>query len=71
VNHIPIPWDEPLWNDNPIQFARLLCEIVATQDNLNFEVLSESMDLEVDDINELLERANEVWELAKANVTQP
>lgn len=54
-----------LWHDNLIQFARLLCEIRATQDTLDDLVLAASMDLELSDIDELFERAHEVWELAK------
>jgi hypothetical protein len=58
----------PRWNDNLVQFARLLAEIVATQD-LDNETLCASMDLEQDDINELFERAQEMWEQIKAAVS--
>ena len=54
-----------LWENNAIQFPRLLCEIMATQ-QLDCSALAESMDLEVDAIKELFERANEAWESAKA-----
>jgi hypothetical protein len=56
----------PLWNDNLLQFARLLSEITATQDNLDYDALCESMDLELVDVAELFERAQDVWEAAKA-----
>jgi hypothetical protein len=53
------------WEDDLVQFARLLCEIVATQDNLQIDALCESMDLLPENINELFERANVVWEKSK------
>ena len=53
------------WNNNKVQFARLLCEIQATQDHIDFDALSESMDLSVDDILSLFDRAVDVWEKAK------
>lgn len=56
----------PLWDDNAIQFPRLLCEIMATQD-LNLDVLAESMDLNVADVTDLFDRADDAWERAKAN----
>lgn len=54
------------WSNTPIQLARLLCEIRATQD-LDVGALCESMDLELGDIAELFDRANEVWEHAKSS----
>tara|TARA_S200002703_G_scaffold132563_1_gene120420 strand:- start:411 stop:593 length:183 start_codon:yes stop_codon:yes gene_type:complete len=53
------------WEDNSIQFPRLIAEIVATQENLDMDELCESMDLEVDDIVELFERAHIAWEEKK------
>jgi len=58
------------WEDNAIQFPRLLAEIVATQD-LNLEELASSMDLELDDVNELLDRAQNAWEAIKAVAAAP
>lgn len=52
------------WENNSLQFARLLSEIMATQE-LDLEVLAESMDLSVDEVGELFDRANLVWEEAK------
>jgi hypothetical protein len=54
------------WADNAIQFPRLLAEIVATQ-QLDMHLLCESMDLDMDDLNELLDRADDAWERAKGN----
>lgn len=54
------------WNNDFVQFARLLCEIAATQD-VDFGALSESMDLEKEHIDELFERAYLAWEGVKAH----
>lgn len=59
--------DLDLWKHNLVQFARLICEIDATQE-LDFEDLGASMDLKMEDIHELLERAHKVWEDAKRKV---
>lgn len=59
------------WNNDPLQFARLLAEIRATQDHLDVDALCESMDLQPGDIDELFERADAAWEKAKAAVGQP
>jgi hypothetical protein len=56
------------WDDDLVQFPRLLCEIVATQ-SLDVPALCESMDLEPADIDELLERAHVQWERAKSVLT--
>lgn len=56
------------WNDNLVQFARLLCEVVAIQDNLDIPGLAESMDLTQEDVLVLLDRANTEWERAKGNL---
>lgn len=56
------------WLDDKLQFARLICEIVATQDGLNIDTLCESMDLEPADVQELFDRADLVWEEAKRAV---
>lgn len=54
-----------VWEDNRIQFPRLISEIMATQD-LDLECLAESMDLTIDEVNELFDRASEEWESIKA-----
>jgi len=51
------------WGNNEVQFARLLCELIAS--DYNVTDAAKSMDLEVKDINELLDRAHTVWERAK------
>lgn len=57
----------PLWESNLIQFARLLCEINATQE-LDFVPLCESTDLNPDEVIQVMDRADEIWEAAKAEV---
>lgn len=56
-----------LWDNNLIQFARLICEINATQDSLDLSALAESMDLNVAEVIDLFDRADDVWERAKGN----
>lgn len=55
------------WADNSIQFPRLLAEIMATQDQLDMLALAQSMDLSVDEVRELFDRAQEKWEQIKEN----
>lgn len=55
----------PNWNDNSIQFPRLLSEICACQDNLDLDALADSMDLEVENVIELLDRSQSEWEKIK------
>lgn len=57
--------ENPLWLDSKIQFPRLISEIVATCE-LNAGELCESMDISVDELNDLLDRANRLWEIEKA-----
>lgn len=52
------------WDNDLIQFARLLCEIMATQNNIDFAALAESMDLEESEIKEIFDRANNAWDEA-------
>jgi len=54
-----------MWDNNLVQFARLLCEINATQDNLSIDALCDAMDLIPSEVNELFDRAHDVWEEAK------
>jgi hypothetical protein len=56
------------WFDNEVQFARLICELVANVDNLEFELVAESMDLSKKELISLYDRANAVWERAKREV---
>lgn len=60
----PDDW-HPAWDDDLVQFARLLCEITATQGTLDASALSESMDLDTERIDELFDRAEAAWEIAK------
>lgn len=55
------------WDDNSIQFPRLIAEIVATQE-LDLPALAASMDLTVGGINELFDRADFAWEQVKADI---
>ena len=57
----------PLWDDDLIQFARLLCEINATVDisGPTWDDLCASMDLESEDVEQLFERAHYRWEWQK------
>lgn len=57
-----------LWDNNELQFARLICELVANVDDLHFEEVCESMDLEPEQLQELFDRADEVWEKAKESL---
>ena len=50
-----------LWLRDDIQFPRLLSEIVATQDKLDIPCLAESMDLTIDEVGELFDRAQGAW----------
>lgn len=59
-----------LWKNDKVQFARLLCEIMANCDikKKDFKALCESMDLSADEVNSLLDRADKVWEDTKARI---
>ena len=51
------------WNDDRIQFMRLLSEIQASKlTTEQYKDLSESMDLSFDSIDELLQRATDAWD---------
>ena len=59
-----------MWSNNLIQFARLISEIQATQDNLDIDALCVSMDLKPLDISELFDRAVDVWHEASGDNDQ-
>ena len=63
----PKPNRADLWNDDKIQFARLLYEIELTQD-LDYEALKQEMDLDAEELDELFERARECIEEVKRNL---
>jgi hypothetical protein len=53
------------WENNSIQFPRLIAEMEAAgffEQSENLNALLESMDLEMDDLAELIERASTVWD---------
>jgi hypothetical protein len=51
----------PKWDDTRLQALRLVSEIIATQE-LDMEMLCESMDLEMSELNELMDRIQKEWE---------
>lgn len=55
---------DTIWNNNAVQFPRLLAEIMATQD-LDMKSLAESMDLSESDVVELFDRVDAAWEAIK------
>jgi len=62
---LPDAWRQRPWNDDLVQFPRLLAEIMATQDDLDLLTLADSMDLSVGRVEELFERAHTSWEAIK------
>jgi hypothetical protein len=56
---------QSVWDRNEVQFPRLLCELAATQVDLDLEAVAESMDLELADVDDLFDRAHHEWELVK------
>ena len=48
------------WNDNELQFARLIHEIDATQ-NIDWGEVAEQMDLYESEVRELVDRANALF----------
>ena len=59
--------EAPLWENDTIQFARLLAEINAcceiSEPNMN--ELLESMDLSIKNVHEIFDRADKEWEKSK------
>lgn len=53
------------WEDDAVQFPRLIAEINATQDRLDIDALAASMDLEPGNVHELFDRADAAWERIK------
>jgi len=54
------------WNDNELQFARLIHEIDATQ-NIDWDEVAEQMDLYECEVREVVQRANEMFTGVKLN----
>ena len=67
----PAANENPRWLDDELQFARLISEIVATADVDLLTPLSGSMDLSLDELSELFDRAHSVWEKAKMQAHVP
>lgn len=61
------------WNNNRIQFPRLLAEInsVVGLDEKEIEALCESMDLRPHEIYELFDRAEKEWTTIKQRTVPP
>ena len=59
------------WEDDSIQFPRLIAEIIANVniDDLAFQDLQDSMDLSRAEVNSLFDRAIASWEKAKEGLT--
>ena len=57
------------WNDNSIQFPRLIAEIIANVNIGKHDMadLCMSMDLSQREVNELFDRAIEEWEKVKGD----
>ena len=55
----------PLWESDLVQFARLICEIMANCE-IDFVPLCESMDLDPELLMQIMDRADIVWEASKS-----
>lgn len=64
--------EKELWDNDEIQFARLLCEIVASSDETDIKHMikevSVSMDLTEDQVNEIFDRAEMAWGTAQIKI---
>lgn len=60
----------PLWDDDELQFARLIneAELSGAFTHEVVQDLQTSMDLTEDDIHELLDRAQRTFDMAKARI---
>jgi len=61
------------WNDDSLQFARLVAEfsMASDHDNVSLQEVAESMDLELPEIFELFARAETAFEEIKAELKNP
>lgn len=64
----PTDQNNDMWNNDLIQFARLLSEINATQPDLDMAALAEVMDLDATTIGEIFDRANTLFTKAKSYI---
>lgn len=60
--------DDDHWNNNAIQFPRLLAEINATQEHFDESALADAMDISIPELDELFDRAGVAWERIKAEI---
>jgi len=61
----------PKWENNSIQFPRLIAEAEAAGlwcDKVGVQLMAESMDLEVKEVFEIIERAQTVWDKIVADI---
>ena len=49
------------WEDDHIQFPRLIAEIIATQEKLDVATLCEALDISLEELDSLFERAQVAW----------
>ncbi len=54
------------WQNDRVQFARLLTELVANE--YDIDAAADSMEISSEELDELFERAHKAWEAAKRNV---
>lgn len=59
-----------LWEVDVVQFARLVSELRAAGADTDevTSILQDSMDLDYDELNDLFQRAEDVWETSKAKI---
>ena len=64
--------DENLWNNDSVQFMRLLSEIRASGEFRlrGLSIVAKSMDLEIEQVNELFERAELSWQKHLGNISK-
>jgi hypothetical protein len=55
-----------VWENNDVQFPRLLTEVAAVLTTEQYKEIALSMDLTLDDVTDLFERAERVWDNIKA-----
>ena len=56
------------WEDNSVQFPRLLAAINATQENLDESALADDMNITIPELDELFDRADDEWERIKVEL---
>jgi hypothetical protein len=59
------------WEDNSVQFPRLIAEAEAAGlwcDKVGVQLMCESMDLDTEEVFEIIERAQTVWDKIVADI---